>query len=58
MDFITRIGDLDNDFDIDGLDLDSFAVAYASSTSIADIDENDIVDSQDVEEFAKNFGHD
>lgn len=57
MDFITRIGDLDNDFDIEGSDLVSFAVAYASSSSIADIDGNGIVDSQDVEEFAKNFGY-
>ena len=49
-------GDLDNDGDIDGYDLDVFADAYAVKDPWADFNGDGRVDSNDLALFAASFG--
>jgi len=50
-------GDLDSDNDVDGLDLYYFAVVYSNHTyPEADMNDDGLINADDVEQFAQNFG--
>ena len=49
-------GDFDGDRDVDGLDLATFADAYATGADLADLNNNGSVDAEDLAIFAANFG--
>ncbi len=54
--FILNPGNLDFDAQIDGYDLVLFTVAFESSTTAADLNQDNMVNAADTELFSLNFG--
>lgn len=50
------IGDLDNDIDIDGSDLSTFAALINNSSSTCDLNRDGVFNFSDIALFAHNFG--
>lgn len=50
------LADYDDDLDVDGLDLLTFAAAYSAAAPQADIHEDTLVNTLDIEKFAREFG--
>jgi hypothetical protein len=49
-------GDMDEDRDVDGLDLWMFAYKYAGNSQVADLNQDQSIDEDDVALFARKFG--